>query len=97
MGASKRSQLEHRLDVLIMHMLKFQMQPDHIKHGWISTIVEQRKRIHRLLKKMPSLRTTLDDAIVSAYHYAALKAVMETGLPRRLSSRHLLFHPVNTR
>ena len=57
MGASERSQLQNRLEVLIMHLLKLEYQSGYIgKRGWILTIKEQRKRLKRLLQKMPSLK-----------------------------------------
>lgn len=81
MGDRKRDALEHRMEVLPIHLLKFQIQPDHISGSWIGTIVEQRKRIHRLLKKTPSLRRTLDDCILNAYDMARDLAALQTGLP----------------
>ena len=82
MGASQRHELEHRLDILITHLLKCKLQPQRLSRSWIKTIVEQRKRIRRLLKKMPSLHATLDDAIADAYADAVLSAAVETSLPR---------------
>ncbi|MRX07110.1 DUF29 family protein [Pseudoduganella sp. FT25W] len=82
MGNNKKHQLEHRLEVLLMHLLKCQMQPQRITRGWIGTIVEQRKRIRKALKKMPSLRASLDASIAEAYEDAVDFAAFETGLPK---------------
>jgi hypothetical protein len=82
MGASKRHELEHRLDLLITHLLKFKIQPDHLSRSWIKTIVEQRRRIHRLLKKTPSLHATLDESIADAYQDAVISAAVQTGLAK---------------
>lgn len=81
MGNSKKHELEHRLTILLMHLLKFQMQPDRITRSWISTIFEQRDRIEKRLSQMPSLRPMLDGAVNDAYKYARRKAARETGLP----------------
>lgn len=81
MGHRQRDALEHRMEVLLVHLLKFQIQPDHITGSWIGTIVEQRKRIQRLLKKTPSLRSKLDDCVVDAYDIARELASFQTGLP----------------
>ncbi|RZT08947.1 protein of unknown function DUF29 [Duganella sp. CF402] len=82
MGQSKRNALEHRMLVLLTHLLKYQMQPEHISGSWTGTIVEQRKRIHRLLKKTPSLRRTLDDCIAEAYADIANRLTTKAKLPR---------------
>ena len=81
MGNRKRDALEHRMEVLLVHLLKYKFQKDHITGSWIGTIVEQRKRIHRLLKKTPSLRRILDDCIADTYDDARSSAAFETGLP----------------
>lgn len=81
MGHSKRDALEHRMEVLLIHLLKFQVQPDHISGSWIGSIVEQRKRIHKLLKKTPSLRRRLDDCIAETYGDAREWAAFQTDLP----------------
>ena len=81
MGASERSQLQNRLEVLIMHLLKLEYQSGYIgKRGWILTIKEQRKRLKRLLQKMPSLKACVQDEATEAYDYAAIRAAKETGI-----------------
>lgn len=81
MGASERSQLQNRLEVLIMHLLKLQYQSGYIgKRSWALTIKEQRKRIKRLLQKMPSLKACVQDEAVEAYDYAVIRAAKETGI-----------------
>lgn len=81
MGIRKRHELEHRLTILIMHLLKFQLQPDHITGIWVNTIFEQRDRIKAGLKRMPSVRPKLEDAMHDAYKYGRRKAARETGIP----------------
>lgn len=81
MGQSKRNALEHRMEVLLTHLLKFKMQPEHISGSWVGTVVEQRKRIHKLLKKTPSLRRRLDDCIAETYDHARERAAFQTDLP----------------
>jgi hypothetical protein len=80
MGGSIRSQLESRLGVLLMHLLKWQFQPSHRGRSWQLTIKEQRRRIERLLRNNPSLKASLDTAIEEAYGDAVLMAAKETGL-----------------
>jgi hypothetical protein len=79
LGISDRRELGRRLEVLMMHLLKWQLQPMHRSRSWRSTIRVQRGRIERLLKQSPSLRREV--AALSEEHYASARdmASAETG------------------
>ncbi len=81
MGRSERRQLVSRLEVLLMHLLKWQYQPDLQGHSWHATIAEQRRRIHRLLRDNPSLQPEVINCLTDAYEDARYAAADETGLP----------------
>ncbi|AIB14006.1 hypothetical protein ABAZ39_18945 (plasmid) [Azospirillum argentinense] len=81
MGRSEQQQLESRLTVLLLHLLKWRFQPGLRGNGWRLTIKEQRNRIERHLRKNPSLKAMLDETIVDAYSDALIGAERETGLP----------------
>ena len=51
MGKSQKRELISRLAVLIMHLLKWQYQPEKRSHSWIETINEQRRQIVELFLK----------------------------------------------
>ena len=51
-GASVSS-LENRLEVLILHLLKWDHQPDQRANRWRASVAEQRSRIRRLLQRQP--------------------------------------------
>ena len=80
LGGSQRRELASRLSVLLMHLLKWTMQPDERSNDWRNTINGQRREIERLLKQNPSLRRTVADVIASEYGDAKADAVEETGL-----------------
>lgn len=80
MGRSEKRQLESRLEVLIMYLLKWQYQPNLRSRSWQLTIKEQRLRLERLLQKNPSLKPSLPDAIAEVYPLATISAERETGL-----------------
>lgn len=88
MGRSERNELESRLLILIAHLLKWQFQYRQLSErwrefkgvSWRNTIIEQRKRIHRRLKKSPELKSYLPAAIADVYADAADLAAQETGL-----------------
>lgn len=66
------------LRVLVMHMLKWDQQPEHRTPSWIYSIREQRRRFDRLLKESPSLKARLDEALTDAYPDARDWAADET-------------------
>ena len=80
-GRSEQRQLSHRLDVLLMHLLKWQYQPSHRSSSWEGSIKEQRLRIKKLLKESPSLKPKIPDTLVEAYEAALITAFKESGLP----------------
>ena len=80
MGGSIRRQLESRLEVLLMHLLKWKYQPNLTGKSWFLTIAEQRRRIAKLLRKNPSLKAIIDEAFQDAYEDARYSAMLETGL-----------------
>ncbi|BAW79954.1 hypothetical conserved protein [Candidatus Nitrosoglobus terrae] len=69
MGKNQLEQLENRLRliVLIAHLLKWQYRPDFRSNSWRGTIVEQRSRIRKLIKKNPSLKPELEATILESY------------------------------
>ena len=84
MGISERSALESRMVVLIMHLLKWQIQQSNRCNSWKATIEQQRLRIKKLLKKMPSLKNILTEIFNDEDNYkdAVLSASKETGLSK---------------
>jgi hypothetical protein len=82
MGRSERRQLTNRLEILLIHLLKWPYQPELRGRSWQLTIIEQRRRIAKLLRANPSLRPHLPDLLVEAYEDAAFGAMRETGLPQ---------------
>lgn len=81
MGKRERRELLSRLSILIMHLLKWQAQPDRRGNSWTATIRLQRKEIADLLLEMPSLRAYLAKNLSKAYEYGVVTAVAEPGLP----------------
>jgi hypothetical protein len=80
MGRSERRELGSRLEVLVMHLLKWQFQPSLRCRSWELTIKEQRLRLEKLLQKNPSLQPKLAELLVEIYPLASISAERETGL-----------------
>lgn len=88
MGRSEKNELESRLLILIAHLLKYQYQYRQLSErwrefqgvSWRTSIIEQRKRLHRRLKKSPGLKAYLPTAIMDVYPDAVELASEETAL-----------------
>ena len=80
LGRSDRRELQSRLTVLLMHLLKWQFQSDMRSRSWRGTLAEQRIRIIKLLKESPSLRSFFEASVDECYDDAKVKASEETGL-----------------
>jgi hypothetical protein len=83
LGKRDRRELEHRLEVLVMHLLKwcYQSERRERSRGWRSTIREQRRRLTRLMQDSPSLRSEVPALLDDGYPHARAKALDETRLP----------------
>ena len=81
MGISQKRALQSRLEILLMHLLKWQYQPDYInKSSWKGTIREQRTRISILFENMPSLKNKTQEQAKLVYRLAVMRAAKEIGL-----------------
>ncbi|CAQ85828.1 MULTISPECIES: DUF29 domain-containing protein [Photorhabdus] len=82
MGNSQRNELESRLELLFLHLLKWQFQSERQGRSWRLTIEEQRRKIARRLKRSPSLKSELSEIISDAYGDAIIAAERETNIRR---------------
>ncbi|MPZ58726.1 MAG: DUF29 family protein [Rhizobiales bacterium] len=84
LGRTEFNKLESALRVLLMHMLKWDHQPERRTRSWALTIDTQRLEIEDVLGDNPGLRPRLDEAVGRAYRKARNEAATETGLERSL-------------
>jgi Domain of unknown function DUF29 len=77
------AKLRSSLRILLMHMLKWDQQPEHRTRSWVSSIREQRRRYSRILKENPSLKPRVNEARDQAYDDARDWAAAETHLSER--------------
>lgn len=78
LGRSDKHQIKSRLQVLLMHLLKWQRQPDNRSRSWASTIRDQREAILDLIEESPSLAPYPASILAQCYPRARLKASEET-------------------
>ena len=83
MGKREVRELDSRVRVLLLHLLKWQYQPRRRSRSWASTIAEQRDAIADSLTQSPSLRRHVGDQLADSYRRAARRAALETGLAIR--------------
>jgi hypothetical protein len=82
MGKSQKHALESNLIIILMHLLKYQYQPEKRSNSWRYTIREHRRRLLRSLEDSPSLKPYLAERFNNCYDYAMKEAADETGLSR---------------
>jgi hypothetical protein len=80
-GRSQKKEIRSRLLVLLLHLLKWEFQPDRRKGGWQASIIEARDELSSEIEDSPSLRSYPAQALDRQYDVARLKAIAETGLP----------------
>jgi hypothetical protein len=80
MSRRERQALESNLVILLLHLLKWQYQPEMRSGSWNGSIVEHRRRIRKSLQASPSLQPYLLEVLAEAYEDAIAQAVAETGL-----------------
>ncbi|MDZ8185239.1 MAG: DUF29 domain-containing protein [Nostoc sp. ChiSLP02] len=80
MGRSEKKALRSNLEVVLMHLLKYQYQPEKRPGSWQATIREHRKRLREALEESPSLKPYFDEVLGQCYDHARLLAADETEL-----------------
>ncbi|HAT1683238.1 TPA: DUF29 domain-containing protein [Klebsiella oxytoca] len=82
MGTSAENELESRLEVLFVHLLKWQFQSERQGRSWKLTVEKQRRKIERRLKRSPGLKHKLPEIFDDAYGDAVIAAECETNIRR---------------
>ncbi len=80
MGKRDRREVRSRLIVLLMHLLKWELQPELRTPSWGSTIDEQRTQIQFTIQDSPSLHRLPSDELAATYKRAVKRAIAQTGL-----------------
>lgn len=80
LGKRDKREIQNRLIVLLMHLLKYAYQGEKRSNSWLSSINEQRQQIILILADSPSLRNYLNDNFTKCYAKARSRAADETEL-----------------
>lgn len=84
MGRSEKRELESRLTILLVHLLKWQYQSIRRGRSWELTIDEQRLQFSKVLNDNPGLKPQLDQIIKDAYCLAIIRSSKETALEKNV-------------
>lgn len=82
LGREQFSKLESAFRVLLLHMLKWDFQPERRSRSWALSIETQRVELDDVLGDNPGLTPRIPEAIARAYRKARLEAAKETRLPK---------------
>jgi hypothetical protein len=81
LGKSERRGIVSQLIRLLLHLLKWQYQPQRHSDSWLDSITDARLQIELALKDSPSLRVYPSEQLERSYQKARLNASKQTGLP----------------
>ena len=83
LGREQFNKLESALRVVLMHLLKWDFQPERRTRSWVLSIQDQRLAFQHVLEDNPGLKSRFDEAVQRAYRRARIQAADETGLPEK--------------
>ncbi|MBD2178667.1 DUF29 domain-containing protein [Pseudanabaena sp. FACHB-1998] len=81
MGNSNKLALSSDLVVVLLHLLKWQYQPNKRTRSWEKSIAEHRRRIRKIFQNSPSLRNYFQQTFNECYVDARKQVKIETRLP----------------
>src|SRR5437016_4952550 len=82
LGREQFNKLESALRVLMMHMLKWDHQPNLRSRSWTLSIEAQRLELDNVLSDNPGLKPRIAEATARAYRRVKIEAANETGLDK---------------
>ncbi|MBW4525202.1 MAG: DUF29 domain-containing protein [Phormidium tanganyikae FI6-MK23] len=80
MSRRERKSLKSNLIVILLHLVKWQYQPEFRSGSWRGSIREHRRRVNDDLKDSPSLVPYLQEIFAECYMNTREQAADETGL-----------------
>jgi hypothetical protein len=80
MGKREKRAVENNVEILLMHLLKYQYQPEKRSNSWKYTIFEHRDRLEKAFRDSPSLKPYSQEIFEQCYSKARQRAAIETGM-----------------
>lgn len=80
LGKSERRGITSQLTRLLLHLLKWQYQPQRRSDSWLDSITDARTQIELAIDDSPSLRSYPSQQLSNSYQRARRQAAKQTGL-----------------
>ncbi len=81
LGKSERRGVASQLTRLLLHLLKWQYQPQRRSDSWLDSITDARTQIYLAIADSPSLRSYPADQLKQSYQRARRQAAKQTEMP----------------
>lgn len=80
LGKSERSAVGSQMERIVLHLLKWEYQPQRRSDSWLDSITDGRSQIRRKLEDSPSLKSYPEQILAREYRRACREASKQTGL-----------------
>ncbi|MBW4558631.1 MAG: DUF29 domain-containing protein [Trichormus sp. ATA11-4-KO1] len=80
LGKSERRGIASQLTRLLLHLLKWQYQPQRRSDSWLDAITDSRTQIELALQDSPSLKNYPTEQLEASYQRARRQAAKQTGI-----------------
>jgi len=80
LGKSERRGIASQLTRLLLHLLKWQYQPQRRSDSWLDSITDARTQIELAIEDSPSLRSYLAEQLEESYQRARRQAARQTSV-----------------
>jgi hypothetical protein len=80
LGKSERRGITSQLTRLLLHLLKWQYQPQRRSDSWLDSITDARTQIELAIEDSPSLRSYPAEQVEASYQRARRQAARQTGI-----------------
>jgi hypothetical protein len=80
LGKSERRSIASQLTRLLLHLLKWQYQPQRRSDSWLDSITDSRTQIELVIEDSPSLKNYPTEQLEDSYQKARRQAAKQTGI-----------------
>ncbi|MEB3295763.1 MAG: DUF29 domain-containing protein [Synechococcales bacterium] len=80
LGKSEQRGIASQLTRLLLHLLKWQYQPQRRSDSWLDSITDARTQIELAIEDSPSLRSYPAEQLLASYQRARRQAAQQTNL-----------------
>ncbi|BBD65462.1 hypothetical protein NIES4072_08630 [Nostoc commune NIES-4072] len=80
LGKSERRSIASQLTRLLLHLLKWQYQPQRRSDSWLDSITDSRTQIELAIEDSPSLKGYPTEQLEESYQRARRQAAKQTGI-----------------